>query len=596
MSEEGSPRPAQEEPAAPGAASAPVSGVEASDGAEPAELVVVSDLHLGEGVILPPAHYSPMEEFFHDAAFARLLEHLREQHRERPSRLMLLLNGDTFDFLTVTAVPDEEEARARGFSMDAAERRFGLNPTPAKSVYKLDVIAAGHPLFFAALARFVAAGHRLIILRGNHDMELFYKEVRDRIRQILTSYAEGPSMTQVRRLVRFHQWFYMEPGRLYVEHGNQYEASNSIRYPFHPLVRPRGRRSKAAEPMLDYPLGSLFVRYFYNGVHREDPYTPKVISFEQYLEFIRRYNLLDLLRIARDHYPFFASALGPSLPAGGSRPSPVEDERQEAEFAELELTLPRRGLLQQIGALKIHPMSASKLALVQEMLKPVFRRLLWTAALTLATLYIWMLIFNLIQATPWLAENVFGKTSLLAVFSVGTVVALFWLGSRLGIRLRRQSDETVEMCAQRAEQIAALTGVRLVMMGHTHVADIRTLADGRTVYANGGTWVTVDNPWQRLIPGARELTFLHVCGDELLVRRWNDLAGRIEPVPFFELGPGRSPERSRLTQHMPRPGGRIERSWLRSGQAARSTPAARSHRSTTPSAGAAPPGGASPPA
>lgn len=515
------------------------------------DVVVLSDLHLGEGLKEPPARYSVMEEFFCDRAFARLLEHLQQRYTGRPEQLELVLNGDVFDFLAVGRVPDEQEAERRGFDLAATELRFGLNPSEAKSVYKLDVIAAGHPEFFAALARFVGAGHTVRILRGNHDLELYFKAVRNRLRSHLSRTPGGPSETAARQRVRFHQWFYLQPGRLYIEHGNQYEPSNSIRYPLHPLIRWRNRPRKKHEDILDYPLGSLFVRYFYNRIRRVDPYTPNVVSFEQYMEFIRRYNLVTLGRIARDHYPFFVGALRPAAPAGRSRSSQAEDQQQDVEFqqVEAEKALPR-GVHRLLHRLAAHPLAASKIALVQQMLRPVVKRLLLVSGLGLGSLYIWLLIFNLIQATPWLAENVFGKASLLAVFAVLTLAALFWLGNRLAARLRRQTDQTIDRCATAAERIVELTDVRLVLMGHTHTVDYRRIAGGRAVYANSGTWTHVDDPWRDLVPNSRRNTLLYVRGDEVQVCRWDDGAGRIEPVPFFATD--RPPTREPVARTNPR--------------------------------------------
>ena len=69
--------------------------------------------------------------------------------------------------------------------------------------------------------------------------------------------------------------------------------------------------------------------------------------------------------------------------------------------------------------------------------------------------------------------------------------------------MRRRRDRTVETCAARAEEIARLARVKMVLMGHTHVADIRKIAGGEAVYANSGAWVAVDNPWARLAPDDR---------------------------------------------------------------------------------------------
>ena len=166
---------------------------------EGTDLIVLSDLHLGQGLRKDEPRYVPTEDFFHDLQFAHFLEHLQQRYRDDPKMLKLVLNGDTFDFLTITATPDEDEASRRGFSVSATEQKFGLNPTALKSVYKLDVIVNGHREFFQALSRFVAAGFEVEILRGNHDLELHFSDVQERIIDHLAEF-EG-SETPPRRIV-----------------------------------------------------------------------------------------------------------------------------------------------------------------------------------------------------------------------------------------------------------------------------------------------------------------------------------------------------------------------------------------------------------
>jgi UDP-2,3-diacylglucosamine pyrophosphatase LpxH len=492
-----------------------------------------------------------MEDFFYDGEFCRMLEHLESAYQHDPARLTLVLNGDVFDFLTVVKVPEPSEARELGIKVSGAERRFGLNPTPSKSVYKLDQIIDGHPLFFRGLARFVAEGFCVHILRGNHDLELYFAEVCERLLERLAQFSGGPTIEEARQRITFHAWYYLEQGRLYIEHGNQYEASNSIRYPLRPVL-PERRSRREGEAILDYPLGSYFVRYFYNSIHRINPHTPKVISFEQYLEFLRRHNVLDLLRIARDHYPFFARAVTPGPPAGTSGPSTENETRQEETFEALEKASDEYDFHRDLNRLKIHPLAASKAALAKQMVKPILRRLAWLGGVSLATLYVWLLVFNLIQATPWVAESVFAKAILLVFFALITAGGLFWLANHLARGVSRRTDQTVEMCADRADKIARMTGVKLVLMGHTHIVDVREIADGQATYANSGTWTSVDNPWDRLHPDARRFTLLKVSDSSVSVCRWNDDAGRLDPVPMFDLPEVRDLEPGALGELPPR--------------------------------------------
>ena len=72
-------------------------------------------------------------------------------------------------------------------------------------------------------------------------------------------------------------------------------------------------------------------------------------------------------------------------------------------------------------------------------------------------------------------------------------------------------------------------------MGHTHMVEYRKINNGQSIYANSGTWTSIDNPWSRFMRDARRLTFLFVRGDTVEVLRWNDDAYRFDPVPLFQL-------------------------------------------------------------
>src|SRR5207248_1310881 len=71
----------------------------------PDRLIVVSDLHLGEGAAPVRGRISG-EHFFHDREFASWLCRLKVRGVRRGRRLELVLNGDAFDFLRVIRLPD----------------------------------------------------------------------------------------------------------------------------------------------------------------------------------------------------------------------------------------------------------------------------------------------------------------------------------------------------------------------------------------------------------------------------------------------------------------------------------------------------------
>src|SRR2546423_613482 len=174
----------------------------------PDRLIVVGDLHLGEGPAPVRGRVSG-EHFFHDREFSSWLHRLQARAGRRGRRLELVLNGDAFDFLRVIRLPDTHRAvaawrlllRAAGVRcapdrLHAAarsrysftERTFGFGSDEPSSIWKLGVIAAAHPAVFGALAAWCRAGHSLVIVRGNHDPEWAWPGVR---RALLPFFRRG---------------------------------------------------------------------------------------------------------------------------------------------------------------------------------------------------------------------------------------------------------------------------------------------------------------------------------------------------------------------------------------------------------------------
>jgi hypothetical protein len=157
--------------------------------------------------------------------------------------LELVLNGDSFDFLLLLREPDRVRTDA------------------AYGVAKVERVIAAHPRFFAALRRFLAAPERQITFTiGNHDIELCYADVRDRVRQ-----AIGAAVGQVRFCL---SQAYEPRAGVTIEHGCQYDPWNSVgelwdgAWPVLGLLDD-GREHMAASPgALPLPWGT---RYYYHA-------------------------------------------------------------------------------------------------------------------------------------------------------------------------------------------------------------------------------------------------------------------------------------------------------------------------------------------
>src|SRR5690348_13122263 len=113
---------------------------------------VLSDLHWGEG--------KHLEDFARGREFVGFVDYVSAQGRKHGGCAELIINGDFIDFLRVAP--------------------FGPHPW-RKATDKLERAYQAHEPEFRSLSRFIEAGHRLVILVGNHDFELFFPEVQARL-------------------------------------------------------------------------------------------------------------------------------------------------------------------------------------------------------------------------------------------------------------------------------------------------------------------------------------------------------------------------------------------------------------------------------
>src|SRR5579859_3873861 len=123
--------------------------------------LVVSDLHLADGTIILDCFGESQQLAFEGLLSAASVHHGPLSQAES---VELIINGDCFDFLV---------------TMPYIERRV-TDQTIA--VQKCEKIIAAHRAFFQALRSFIEhAGRSITFIAGNHDLELCFAEVRDRI-------------------------------------------------------------------------------------------------------------------------------------------------------------------------------------------------------------------------------------------------------------------------------------------------------------------------------------------------------------------------------------------------------------------------------
>jgi hypothetical protein len=121
----------------------------------------------------------------------------------------------------------------------------------------------------------LAEGHEVVMISGNHDVQLTLPEVREAVAEALIDATvalpreQGASLDRasLRERVVFRAWFHKTADGIVIEHGNQYDYYCSFRYPMAPF----GRDPREIQPTL----GSLTAR---NLVSRMGFFNPHVDS------------------------------------------------------------------------------------------------------------------------------------------------------------------------------------------------------------------------------------------------------------------------------------------------------------------------------
>ena len=504
------------------------------------DLIVVSDLHLGRGLDPRTKRYHRLEAFFYDEDFRTFCGWLRAEAARRGEPFTLVLNGDVFDLLRIEPDPARCEGRL--------ERRFGPLPTPAVAARMVADILLGHPAFVEALVDVLAANHTVVLISGNHDLELQWESVRDEVRRAVRGSlaARGASPDALARL-SFESWFHYEPGRIWIEHGCQYDPENAFRYPLRGRLAGSPRAAEVAER--DMPLGNFFQKYLYNAFGSITFIVPSSRANYRYFRYLLANQPRLLLRVARSQGLFLIQLLRrlarPPAP-GWAR------EAEVAHSAELERLAERSGLgerLRAIDGLKYVGADAARAA--SGMLRQGAKLALGAIATAVLTIGVFTSASHAIDSL----HMYFGWKALLSLGLDLTFAALATLALvTAAVRLPR--DSPPRHIREAAERIAALLDVPIVTFGHTHDEVVAPIAraSGGAWYFNTGTWLAVFTH-DVLIPRERvQYTFLRVRGREGELLQWSAGRDRAMPVVLLEEDDAPPPPAEGDAAHPPAPG------------------------------------------
>jgi UDP-2,3-diacylglucosamine pyrophosphatase LpxH len=420
---------------------------------------ILSDVHLADTE--PPHPTNPLwkkfkqPQFFTDSDFSQFLAFVQKQSS---SPIELVLNGDILDFDSVMAIPRDAQGKPT-FQLSWLEKIRGLKPEEAKSRFKLGVILDNHPVWVAALASFLKAGHRIIFVIGNHDIELHWPSVQQDLAKRLGA-GDEPSRVQ------FNEWFFVSNKDTLIEHGNQYDAYGLCSNPINPLIRDRHGVH------VRIPFGNLAGKFILNGMGLMNPHIESSYikdSLAEYLVFFFKYVMRTQPLMIWSWFWSAIATLVVSL-TEGLRPSMTDPltigDRIEA-IAEKAGTSPKTVLA--LRELHAHPAYFNPIQILRE---------LWLDRALLLGLAVFIS-FQIFSFT-----NVFVSASYWWFF----VPLLLLLPIPIFYARGVSSDVLKSQAAAiEASPIAAkITGVSRVVHGHTHRE--MHFKQGDLEYLNTGTW------------------------------------------------------------------------------------------------------------
>lgn len=426
--------------------------------------LMLSDVHLGADLVQHAAPWTAhrlAEPLPIDDELSGMLAHYRASaDPDRPWKLVLA--GDVIDLVGMSISPDEADA----LDLTAEERRHGLGASLRHSAIKMRAVVRRHARFFEALAGFVADGHHVVIVRGNHDVELYWPSVRREFRKALVEHSGGRlDRSTVKERVRFRHWFYYEESLLYVEHGHQYDETCAYHHVLAPLSPDDPER-------LSYSFSDILLRYIVRPTRglSSDGHENRTM-----LDYLRMALSMGIVGCAQLASRFFR-AIGRMFLAWWAhtgeraRAIRVEHERQMHRIAQrLRLSMEE---IKAIASLAAAPVTGDLLRITRSTFLDGLSAITLTG--TLLAVLAWFSVVPLVY---------------LPLVALAVALPLFaWMKSSTVF------DPGTSL-VQGARAIAGLLPARFVVMGHTHVPRFERIASGVT-YVNLGFWAgdDVDNP------------------------------------------------------------------------------------------------------
>lgn len=213
--------------------------------------LIISDCHLSGGLYFQ-GERNPHEDFYFDEEMIAFFEYFSSGEYGDGCEVEFILNGDFLDFLNIVNKNGD----------------FEETVTEEHALYKVDCILKGHPKVFETIRKVAARpGKSFLYNIGNHDADLFFPKVRERLIRAWDPDGKFPS----EKIKIEHERPFLDlEGGIQMHHGNQFEAVHFLNFD-KPLIAQHNGSS-----ILNFPWGSFYVLKIVNRFKMERDYVDKV--------------------------------------------------------------------------------------------------------------------------------------------------------------------------------------------------------------------------------------------------------------------------------------------------------------------------------
>lgn len=225
--------------------------------------LVMSDLHLADSHSIFEGFGDLQQSALEGLLFAAATNTFSDNTED----VELIINGDCFEFLFME--PHEKQS----FTY------------PSTALNKLERVIDGHKPFFQTLQQFISQpGRQVTFMIGNHDVELAFKDVQERISEAICN-QQG----ELKKRVHFcHSHSYRPTPDVLIEHGNQYDFWNRII----DLWDEKGQPLTCDPSKIMLPLGTQYIQRAAYPINVQYPYFDR---FEPAMNLTPQIAILSLL-------------------------------------------------------------------------------------------------------------------------------------------------------------------------------------------------------------------------------------------------------------------------------------------------------------